>query len=128
MGKKILLIDDDPDFVAAVKTLLEAGDYTVITASNGTEGVKKAKAEKPDLITLDVMMTNAGEGLDVGKQFKTDEELSKIPFIIVSGVKKIDQAAYNYETGENLIPAKAFIEKPVDPEKFLEVIEKCING
>ena len=128
MSKKILMIDDDPDFVAAVKTLLEAKDYTVITASNGTEGIEKAKAEKPDLITLDVMMTDAGEGLDVGKKFKTDEELSKIPFIMVSGVKKIGYSAYNYETGEQVIPAKAFIEKPIDPEKFLETVEKCING
>ncbi|MDP8267073.1 MAG: response regulator [Candidatus Aceula meridiana] len=128
MSKKVLIIDDDPDFVAAVTTLLEAKDYTVITASNGIEGIKKAKAEKPDLITLDVMMTDAGEGLDVGKQFNSDEELKKIPFIIVSGVKKIGYSAYNYETGEKLIPAKAFIEKPIDPEKFLEVIEKYING
>ncbi|MBU4334442.1 MAG: response regulator, partial [Candidatus Omnitrophica bacterium] len=62
MSKKILMIDDDPDFIAAVQTLLEAKDYVVVTASNGQEGLLKAKEEKPDLITLDVMMTNDSEG------------------------------------------------------------------
>ncbi|MBU0468474.1 MAG: response regulator [Candidatus Omnitrophica bacterium] len=127
MSKKILMIDDDPDFIAAVQTLLEAKDYVVVTASNGQEGLLKAKEEKPDLITLDVMMTNDSEGLDVSKKFKEDEALNKIPIIIVSGVKKIGDSAYNYETGEKIVPAKAFVEKPIDPVKFLETIEKYIN-
>ena len=127
MSKKILMIDDDPDFIAAVQTLLEAKDYLVVTAANGEEGLAKAKEEKPDLITLDVMMTNDSEGLDVSKKFKEDEDLSAIPIIIVSGVKKIGDTAYDYETGEKVIPAKAFVEKPIDPEKFLETIEKHIN-
>ena len=127
MSKKILMIDDDPDFIAAVQTLLEAKDYLVVTAANGEEGLAKAKEEKPDLITLDVMMTNDSEGLDVSKKFKEDEDLSAIPIIIVSGVKKIGDTAYDYETGEKVVPAKAFVEKPIDPEKFLETIEKHIN-
>ncbi|MBU4333033.1 MAG: hypothetical protein KKD07_01170, partial [Candidatus Omnitrophica bacterium] len=66
-------------------------------------------------------------GLDVSKKFKEDEALNKIPIIIVSGVKKIGDSAYNYETGEKIVPAKAFVEKPIDPVKFLETIEKYIN-
>ena len=127
MSKKILMIDDDPDFIAAVQALLEAKDYLVVTASNGEEGLAKAKEEKPDLITLDVMMTNDSEGLDISKKFKEDEDLNTIPIIIVSGVKKIGDTAYDYETGEKVVPAKAFVEKPIDPEKFLETIEKHIN-
>ncbi|OGX48756.1 MAG: hypothetical protein A2306_03840 [Omnitrophica WOR_2 bacterium RIFOXYB2_FULL_38_16] len=127
MSKKILMIDDDPDFIDAVQTLLESKGYAVVTASDGQEGIAKAKKEKPDLITLDVMMTNDSEGLDVSKKFKQDKDLNKIPIIIVSGVKKIGDAAYNYETGEKLIPAKAFVEKPIEPEKFLKIIEKHIS-
>ena len=127
MNKKVLMIDDDPDFVAAVQALLEAKDYVVVTASNGEEGINKAKEEKPDLITLDVMMTNDSEGLDVSRKFKEDADLNTIPIIIVSGVKKIYECAYDYETGENVVPAKAFVEKPIDPEKFLETIEKYIT-
>jgi len=127
MSKKILMIDDDPDFIAAVQALLEAKDYLVVTASNGEEGLAKAKEEKPDLITLDVMMTNDSEGLDISKKFKEDEDLNTIPIIIVSGVKKIGDTAYDYETGEKVVPAKAFVEKPIDPEKFLETIEIHIN-
>ena len=67
MAKKVLMIDDDPEFVEAISNLLDAKGYDVHTASNGKEGVEKAKAENPDIILLDVMMTTKNEGFNVAR-------------------------------------------------------------
>ena len=61
MAKKVLVIDDDNDFVESIMNLLEARGYAVASASNGKDGVQKAKDEKPDLVLLDVMMTTKDE-------------------------------------------------------------------
>jgi CheY-like chemotaxis protein len=127
MGKKILIIDDDPDFVQAVGTLLEANEYEVTTADSGEAGFQKAKEISPDLITLDLMMANDSEGFGISQKMKEDEALKDIPVIMISGVKKFDTAAYNYETGEKTVPAKAFLEKPVEPEKLLNTIKRYIG-
>ncbi|HPY77974.1 MAG TPA: response regulator, partial [Anaerohalosphaeraceae bacterium] len=68
MAKKVLIIDDDADFVESIVNLLEARGYEVSSASNGEEGVKTAKAEKPNLIILDVMMTTKDEGFNVARK------------------------------------------------------------
>ncbi len=127
MGKKILIIDDDPDFVQAIVTLLEANDYEAATASNGEDGFNKAKEINPDLITLDLMMANDSEGFGISRKINEDEALKNIPIIMISGVKKFDTAAVDYETGEKTVPAKAFLEKPVEPEKLLNTIKQYVN-
>jgi twitching motility two-component system response regulator PilH len=53
---KIIIVDDDPDYINVVKTILESEQYTVVTAGDKTEGMEKIRAEKPDLAILDVMM------------------------------------------------------------------------
>ena len=68
MANKVLMIDDDPEFVEAISNLLDAKGYEVHTASNGKDGVAKAKAENPDIILLDVMMTTKHEGFDTARE------------------------------------------------------------
>ena len=85
-AKKILLIDDDVDFVAANTLLLEAKGYTVVSAHDGDSGVAKAKEEIPDLILLDVMMTHDTEGFDVSRRLKDIPELEKTVVIMLTGI------------------------------------------
>ena len=127
MSKKILIIDDDPDFVEAVTTLLEANGFAVVSASAGEEGFKKAKAEKPDLISLDIMMEHDSKGFDISQRLKADDETKNIPAIIVSGIKKASNFAFDYETGETLLPVKAILEKPIDPVYFLKTVQHYIK-
>lgn len=70
MIKKILIIDDDPDYVEATVTLLEAKGFTVASAENGAKGLASAKADPPDLIILDVMMTSNTEGFETARAIK----------------------------------------------------------
>ncbi|MBF0385176.1 MAG: response regulator [Candidatus Omnitrophica bacterium] len=127
MAKRILIIDDDPDFVEAVATLLGAKGYEVNTANNGEDGYKLAKKIKPNLITLDVMMANDSEGFDTSKKIGADPEINNIPVILVSGIKKVADLTYNYETGKKIIPVKAVLEKPIDAEMFLKTVENYIK-
>lgn len=118
---KILVVDDDPDLVQSVKMVLETR-YDVITASEGEEGLKKARAEKPDLIILDVIMP-VKDGFTAAEQLKKDPELSGIPVIMLT--------SYAERKGDTNIPvskgmmleAEDYIEKPVKPAELLERVE-----
>ncbi len=127
MANTILMIDDDQDFIEAVKALLEANGYQVEAANNGQQGVKKAQEINPDLISLDVMMTDDSEGFNVAKALHENATTKNTPVIIVSGIKKVGEFAYDYQTGEVLVPAKAFLEKPINPELFLKTVQNYIR-
>ena len=68
---KILVVDDDPDFVKITRTILQSQKYDVITASTGEQGLAVMRREKPDLVILDVMMAYILDGLDVRRQTRT---------------------------------------------------------
>ena len=84
MMKKILIIDDDYDYVEAVSVLLHSKGYNIITAENGKKGIEKVKKEKPDLIILDVMMTKKTEGFEVARQLRKEKFSKKIPIIMMT--------------------------------------------
>lgn len=127
MQKRILIIDDDQDYVRAVSDLLISQEYEVSAAHNGKDGIQKAKQVKPDLIILDIMMAYDSEGLDVSKQLSAEESLKKIPVIMVSGIKKADSLTVDYATGEKLLDVRAVLEKPVEPESFLRTVKSVIQ-
>ena len=84
---KILMVDDDVDFVESTKTILESKPYEVIVANNGDEGLRKAREEKPDLILLDVIMP-VKDGFTAAEQLKKDPQLSKIPTLMLTAFAK----------------------------------------
>lgn len=85
MGKaKILIIDDEPQMIQVLKVRLEAENYTVLSASNGEEGLEKVKSEKPDLILLDILMPKK-DGYTFVRETKADDNLRNIPIIMLTG-------------------------------------------
>ena len=127
MAKKVLIVDDDPDFVEAISVLLEAKGYAISSSEDGEKGFEKAKAEVPDLIMLDVMMTKKGEGFDIARNLKNEDVTKDIPIIIVTGVKREMSLSFGFEPDETWLPVKEVLEKPVKPEVLLGAIEKYIN-
>jgi len=123
---KILLVDDDIDFVESTKIILESKPYEVIVASEGDEALRKAREENPDLILLDVIMP-VKDGFTAAEQLKKDPQLSKIPTIMLTG--------FSARRGETTIPVSRgftletedYIEKPVSPEELLAKIEKYLK-
>jgi len=125
---KILLIDDDPDFVEATKAVLE-GKYQVITAYNGDDGLKKVVEERPDLIILDVVMPGKN-GFAVCKELKTDPRyhfFSKIPVLMLT-VYPDDREKAGLSLREGMImEAEDYIQKPVKPDELLRRAEELLK-
>ena len=127
MASKILLVDDDRDFVELNQITLESRGYRIITAYNGEEGLKKALQEKPDLIVLDVMMSTRTEGFDVARKLREIEELKKIPIIMVSAIREEMDISGKIKSDKDWLPVTEFIEKPFPPDKLLKKIEQLLS-
>ena len=130
MGKKVLCVDDDPDIRLFVVTVLEENGYTPLTATNGEEGLEIIKKERPDLVTLDVLMPRQS-GIKMYRELKTDDSLKNIPVIILSGIARRtflrSQEALTEFGSENVPEPAAYMEKPVEPEELAEMIKKVIG-
>lgn len=126
MAKKVLVIDDDNDFVESILNLLEARGYSVASAADGKEGVEKAKAEKPDLILLDVMMSTKDEGFNVARQLQEIEDVKGTPVIMVTGVRKEMSLPFGFEPDQTWLPVKQILEKPVKPETLLNAVSEAL--
>ena len=127
-AKKILVVDDDPDIIDAVKTLLEAKGYQVADAMSGEKGFEKAKVFKPNLILLDVMMKTDSEGLETAMSLKNDATTKNMPVIIMTGIRKAMYLPFSFEPNDEWPNVRAVLEKPVKPEELLKHIEKILSG
>lgn len=123
---KILLVDDDVDFVESTKTILESKPYEVIVAKNGEEGLRRAREDKPDLILLDVIMP-VKDGFTAAEQLKKDPELRKIPTLMLTGfAEKGLETSIPVSRGFDL-ETEDYIDKPVTPEELLARVEKHLK-
>jgi CheY-like chemotaxis protein len=123
---KILLVDDDPDFVEATKAVLESQPYEVITALSGKAGLQKAREEKPDLVLLDIIMPGV-DGFQVCQQLKKDPQLAEIPVIMITSFsQKYRETSLGLSQGLTL-EAEDFVDKPVAPAELLIRVEKWLK-
>ncbi len=127
MAGKILIVDDDMDFVEAMASILESKGYRVVSASNGTEGLAKAKEEKPDLMLLDVMMSSKTEGFDLAKNLKNEASTRDLPVIMITGIRKDMNLPFGFEPDPDYLPVAALLEKPIKPDELLKAVEANIK-
>ena len=123
---KILLVDDDIDFIEATKLVLEKGLYEVIVANEGEEGLQKARVENPDLILLDIIMP-VKDGFTAAEQFKQDPQLSKIPVIMLTSFASKGQDTSIPRSRGFTLEAEDYIEKPVAPEELLSRVRQYLK-
>ncbi len=125
--KKVLLVDDDRDFVEATRTILEE-KYDVEVAYNGNEGISKARKEAPDLIILDVIMP-VEDGFTAAEEISKDEQLRKIPLMLLTsfGERMMKETNIPRSRGTE-VASDDYVEKPVEPDVLLERVEKLIGG
>jgi len=128
---KILVIDDDPDFIDAVTPILESALYDVVTALSPDEGKEKIFSEKPDLILLDIMMDSLFDGFSLCHAIKTSmeyKEFKDTPVIFVSAVKEKTGSRFAFRGEEQgMIGPNDYIDKPVKPSDLLARIEKFVK-
>lgn len=120
--KDILLVDDDPDFVEAVKVIVENGGYDVRVAYDGQEGLEAVAEKQPDLIVLDVMMP-VMNGHEACAKLKGNKETADIPIILLTAVA--DRVTTSTYTHRDMLESEAddYIPKPVEPQDLLELIK-----
>ncbi len=123
---KILLIDDDADFIDANRTVLDKSGYEVITAGQGEEGLKKARQETPDLIFLDVIMP-VKDGFSAAEQIKKDPKLSRIPVVMLTAYSTMGQGT-GVAVGRGMsLETDDYLEKPVSPEQLLATVKQHLG-
>jgi len=129
-GADILIIDDDRDLVESIRIVLESRKFGVRTAYNGKEGYQKIQEKAPDLILLDVMMATDTEGFSLAYKLRNQPAYREIPIIMVTGfTKKMAEEGpekFQHIMGESW-PVTQFLEKPIDPEELLSVIEGVLE-
>src|SRR5210317_2109208 len=120
--KKILLIDDDPDFVQAVQVIDESGGYEVRVAYDGKEGLEAVAEDRPDLIVLDVMMP-VMNGHEACAKLKSNDDTKEIPIILLTAVA--DRVTTSTYTHRDMLESEAddYMPKPVEPKELLELIK-----
>ena len=130
MSKKVLVVDDDPDVRLFSVTVLEENGYTPLEAEDGEMGLKMIKAEKPDLVILDVLMPRQS-GVRLYRELKTAKALKDLKVIILSGIAKKtflrSQKALTEFGGEEIPEPEIYLEKPVEPDKLADVIKKVLG-
>jgi CheY-like chemotaxis protein len=130
---KILVIDDDPDLVEAIRITLEANNYQVFSAGNGTEGLRQVKDIFPDLIILDVMMGSITEGFQVSQQLRSRDPQSEykaysnIPILMLTGISEKMHMKFSPNEDADYLPVDAFMEKPIRFEALLEKVKTLIQ-
>ena len=130
MGKKVLVVDDDPDVRLFSITVLEENGYTPLEATNGEEGMQIVTKEHPDLIILDVLMPRES-GVRLYRQLQTDNKLKQIPIILLSGITRKSflrsQKALTEFGGEPVPEPKIYLEKPVEPDELAAAIREALQ-
>ena len=124
--KQILLVDDDPDFVEAVKVIVESGGYDVQVAYDGQEGLEAVAEQKPDLIVLDVMMP-VMNGHEACAKLKAADATREIPIILLTAVA--DRVTTSTYTHRDMLESEAedYMPKPVEPQELLERIKSWLQ-
>ena len=119
--KKILVVDDDRDFIKITRIILESGNYEVLTAGNGEQALEVMRRDKPDLVLLDIMMSYILDGLDVRREMARDEQLRDIPVIMVTSLT--GKHARSSLPSDEYIPESEWLHKPIDPTALLQLIK-----
>jgi CheY-like chemotaxis protein len=130
-NERILVVDDDPDLVEVMRLALEASGYQVLSAASGAEGLRMVKEIHPDLIILDVMMDYTTEGFQVSLELRSPDPDSEyvpyrdIPILMLTALHSTTPLRFGPD--EDYLPVDDFVEKPLEPSKLVEKVQKLLK-
>ncbi|MGA2490443.1 MAG: response regulator [Anaerolineales bacterium] len=129
MTKRLLMIDDDPDFVSGIRSILTAAGFEVDVAYNPKDGMQSLQTKPYDLLLLDIMMGRGAEGIMIARKLRKDAKLRELPVLIITGMR--EQIAFLFP-GEPVHPrfvdVDELVEKPVEPKLLLEKVNSLIQA
>ena len=124
-GTKILVIDDDPDLVEALRIILKTESYRVVSAFDGKEGLKKVRQENPHLIILDLLLPKENGDI-LCRELKGDPRYADIPILVLSALaEKVDTKLFP-EHKISSLPADDYVDKPIQPQDLLDRVKKLL--
>lgn len=124
-GKKILIIDDDPDFVKTTGIVLKSAGYEIVDAYSGKEGLKKSESEKPDLYIIDLMMETYSEGSKVVEALIENTETRNRPRIMITSVDL--KGPWDSYPQDDWLSCDFILQKPVAPSDLLEYVDRALK-
>jgi CheY-like chemotaxis protein len=122
---KVLVVDDDPDFVKVTSKILEKAGYEVVSASNGAKALQTMRSSPPDVVLLDIMMAYILDGLDVSREMAEDPSLKDIPVIMVTSLTGVKGSGL-FPTDE-YVPVDEWLSKPVDADMLLRRVGEALS-
>ncbi|MHC4758200.1 MAG: response regulator [Planctomycetota bacterium] len=126
---KILIVDDDPDITEVMKLVLENEGYAVTSAEDTEKGLDAVKAEKPDLIVLDVMMNTTREGFIFSRELKDNPDWQKIPILMVTAIKEKTGIDFKDVAGDqSWLPVEEFLDKPIKPDVLIAKVRELLSS
>jgi len=117
----VLVVDDDPVIQRLLQVNFEMEDYTVLIAGDGQEGLERARAEKPDVVLLDVMMPKM-DGIAVAKALRADPETADLPIIMLTAKAQAADIQSGLDVGVDV-----YVTKPFDPLELLETVRELLD-
>ncbi len=125
---KILIVDDDPDIVEAMRVVLESKNHAVSSAGNGQEGLNMVRQDNPDLIILDIMMETLDKGFEVARELKKDKSYKHIPILMLTAIKERIGLDFKTEAGDAVwLPVDGYCDKPLKPEELISKVEMLLR-
>ena len=126
--KKLIIIDDDPDYVSGIKAILETANYSVDVAYNPKDGFKALQNKRYDLLLLDIMMGRGAEGVALARKIRKDPALRDLPVLIITGIR--EQIAFLFPgqpVHPHFVETDELLEKPVEPKLLLEKVSSLLK-
>jgi CheY-like chemotaxis protein len=129
MGKdlKIVMVDDNADFLFTMQTFLKNNGFVVHTADDGQKGIDLIKKEQPDVVLLDIMMETLFSGFEVCKAVRSNDDLIDIPIIGISAMADELDINYSQWPDYDYFKPDAFLDKPVDRQRLLQLIPEVLQ-
>ena len=127
--KKLIIIDDDPDYAEGIKSILERAEYQVDVVYNPKDGIHALQTRHYDLLLLDIMMGRGAEGIALARKIRKDPKLREIPVLIITGVR--EQIAFLFPgqaVHPNFVDVDELMEKPVEPKLLLEKVAAMLKA
>lgn len=124
--KTILVVDDEPDVVVYLKTILEDDGFSVVTAGNGNEALEQVRRHRPDFISLDLVMPQKS-GIKFFYELRRNREWSRIPVVVVTAHAQDEKVRKDIEelfAGKTVTGPRTYLEKPIKPQDYVNLVRR----
>lgn len=121
-NKRILIVDDDADFITATRAVLAGAGYEVAECTKATEALAKVREFRPDLIVLDVMMETGMAGFNVSYEVRKDPHFAQTPILMVTAIHQTTPLRFSPETDGEYLPVQKLLDKPVPADVLLKEV------